>query len=209
MNNKLTFNGRTWSTAHKAIKIGDKVGNLTCISEEFKNPTIDWKGKRLYIKVRCDCGSEYTVRKGTFTDGKPNKKRCFKCGRKGSANSNKNGCGEVSGRYMSTIRCGAKRRKLEYKITAKDAWEQFVKQNHCCALSGQKLVLSYDGDRNSSNTASLDRIDSTLGYVLGNIQWLHKNINVTKFSFPQYIYIKLCCMVADHYRSINKKDDQS
>ena len=194
-----------WSTAHKVVKIGDKIGIITCISEEFKNQTSDWKGNKIYIKVRCDCGTEYSIRKSEFTNKKLNKKKCFKCSRKNSANSNKNGYGEVSGRYMSTIRNGAKRRKIEYKIDAKIAWEKYIKQEGVCALSGQKLIMTYDGDRNSSNTASLDRIDSTKGYIIGNIQWVHKNINITKFSFAQDKYIELCIMVADYQRNKNRQ----
>ena len=34
-------------------------------------------------------------------------------------------------------------------------------------------------------TASLDRIDSTKGYVRGNIQWVHKDINWFKRDYPK------------------------
>ena len=44
-------------------------------------------------------------------------------------------------------------------------------------------------------TASLDRIDSNLGYVKGNVQWVHKHINVMKNIFNQDMFIFLCNQV--------------
>lgn len=44
-------------------------------------------------------------------------------------------------------------------------------------------------------TASLDRIDSTKGYTLDNIQWVHKHINVMKMDLDQEYFIKLCKLV--------------
>ena len=45
----------------------------------------------------------------------------------------------------------------------------------------------------NEQTASLDRIDSTKGYVPGNIQWVHKDINriKNKFSMDELLsYVK-------------------
>ena len=33
------------------------------------------------------------------------------------------------------------------------------------------------------NQASLDRIDSSIGYTLDNIQWLHNDVNISKWEF--------------------------
>ena len=41
-------------------------------------------------------------------------------------------------------------------------------------------------------TASLDRIDSKKGYIEGNIQWVHKDINRMKWAFNEDYFIKLC-----------------
>ena len=70
-------------------------------------------------------------------------------------------------------------RNLEIKMTIKDAWELFLKQNRRCALTNELLTFSsknqsYDG------TASLDRIDSSKDYTIDNVQWIHKNINQMK-----------------------------
>ena len=50
-------------------------------------------------------------------------------------------------------------------------------------------------------TASLDRIDSTRGYTVDNIQWIHKDLNRMKWNLPNDYFINICTLVANH----NKK----
>jgi hypothetical protein len=51
-------------------------------------------------------------------------------------------------------------------------------------------------------TASLDRIDSSKGYVIDNVQWLHRDINMMKQRFSQEYFINICKHIAE-----NNKDD--
>jgi hypothetical protein len=44
----------------------------------------------------------------------------------------------------------------------------------------------------------LDRIDSSQGYVSGNVQWVHTIINFMKTSLPQREFIRWCRLVTDH-----------
>jgi hypothetical protein len=46
------------------------------------------------------------------------------------------------------------------------------------------------------STASLDRIDSSLGYVWGNVQWVHSVINDLKSNMAQEEFISWCQKVA-------------
>ena len=62
-------------------------------------------------------------------------------------------------------------------ITKEQAAELFVNQGRKCAISGVDLVLKADADE---ITASLDWIDSDGDYKLGNVQWIHKEINKMK-----------------------------
>lgn len=71
-------------------------------------------------------------------------------------------------------------------------WKLFLKQNGKCALSG--LGISFGGligEKRSSTTASLDRINSTKGYIKGNVQWVHKHINKMKWDFDQNYFLSL------------------
>jgi 3-methyladenine DNA glycosylase AlkD len=49
-----------------------------------------------------------------------------------------------------------------------DAWNQFVKQDGKCALSGYPLCLDFTNTDYSRKTASLDRIDNNKGYEKEN-----------------------------------------
>ena len=69
-------------------------------------------------------------------------------------------------------------------------------QNGKCAISGMSLI----GDAVSlaELPLSLDRIDSNKGYVEGNVQWVHKDVNMMKQSYSNERFIGICCMIALH-----------
>jgi hypothetical protein len=41
-------------------------------------------------------------------------------------------------------------------------------------------------------TASLDRIDSSKGYTIDNVQWVHKTVNLMKRELNQQDFIDIC-----------------
>jgi hypothetical protein len=43
-----------------------------------------------------------------------------------------------------------------------------------------------------SNTASLDRKNSSVGYVIGNVRWVHPVINMMKNHFSDETFISMC-----------------
>lgn len=45
-------------------------------------------------------------------------------------------------------------------------------------------------------TASLDRIDSGKGYEVGNVQWLHKDVNMMKRHYSTDYFKHLCRLVS-------------
>ena len=61
--------------------------------------------------------------------------------------------------------------------------------------------------RDRSHTASLDRIDSSLGYTIGNVQWVHKHVNVMKNIYPQNMFLFICCEVAKNNNNVNFSHD--
>jgi hypothetical protein len=48
--------------------------------------------------------------------------------------------------------------------------------------------------------ASLDRIDSSKGYIDGNVQWVHKEVNEMKMQATQNEFIEYCNLVAEFNR---------
>ncbi len=78
------------------------------------------------------------------------------------------------------MRLEAETRGLPFAITMLDAWTKFEEQRGRCALTGWPLELGLSSKAKSTQTASLDRIDSLEGYTPGNIQWVHKDLNQVK-----------------------------
>lgn len=110
--------------------------------------------------------------------------------------------GELSGNTWGRLVYDAKRRGLELKITARQAYNVFVKQGGRCAYTGEYLThRKYGGRVNGKTkyipgTASLDRKDSSKGYVKGNIQWVHKALNAFKGDLSEREFLELCDKVS-------------
>lgn len=107
------------------------------------------------------------------------------------------GHGTLSKTTWNKIQNAANRRQIPFKITIKYGWKLFEEQTRRCALSGLLLKFSssssiFDG------TASLDRIDSSRGYIKGNVQWIHKRINRMKWDMDDASFVLFCKAIADH-----------
>jgi hypothetical protein len=112
-------------------------------------------------------------------------------------NWNWRGHGEISGAYWTCVKHNAELRGLIVSISIKEAWDVFLAQNRKCAYSGDLLTFTRNYQYcKSEQTASLDRINNELGYVSGNIQWVHKAINGMKSGLSDSEFIQLCCKVA-------------
>lgn len=165
--------------------------NQLLVLEEVKH-----KG-RLMFKVQCDCGKVEIKRKDWVKSGRTTS--CKSCASKRTAKKcpppiNRKGCNELSGTHFLAIKHGALRRKIEFNITPEILWSLYESQQGLCALTGIPLVLNTSLKNNNVNwdviTASVDRIDNSLGYVEGNVQWVHKEINRLKnnYSLEELLY---------------------
>lgn len=169
--------------------IGQKFGDWEVISEKTE------KYQRWYkFNVRCKCGFESFILGNTLRRG--NSTCCRNCGN----DKHYKGIGNLSSSFFSRVLEGAKKRNIEVSVTKEEILELLEKQNYKCALSGLSLIMSksFSKDRTnqtSSTTASLDRIDSSKGYVKENIQWVHKHVNKMKNNFDQDYFIKMCKLI--------------
>jgi hypothetical protein len=105
--------------------------------------------------------------------------------------------------FLKQARAGLKRkqknRNLEFSVTSEELEEIWNSQDGKCKLTGEPLTLG-SSRTDFTRTASLDRIDSSVGYVKSNIQWLHKHVNNMKQSLDESYFIKMCGRVANHCR---------
>lgn len=144
---------------------------------------------------KCICGKEQLVREANL---KSHFHKSCGCIRRGKTSHNYNGYEYISGTYWSRIVNGAKIRNLEFNITIQDAFNQCEKQEKKCAISGVELYfpLEIGGKNINLQTASLDRIDNSKGYIINNIQWIHKDVNKLKTNFEQDKFINWCKIIS-------------
>jgi len=180
MNNKNIRNG-------VPVKIGDKYFELTVIEMAQKNK----RGEQCW-KCLCGCGKN-TILVGSAIGIN----RTCGCShfRLGNKSCHFKGYGEIYSSLWTSIQIGARERNLEFNITIEDAWNLFIKQNRKCVLSGEILTFRSKSEI-ADGTASLDRIDSSKGYTIDNIQWIHKDLNFAKQKLSQHEFINLCKKVA-------------
>jgi len=92
--------------------------------------------------------------------------------------------------YWSYVKGQAKQRDIEFSLRKEDICNQLVSRGYRCNLSGRKISeLLMPGD---PDAGSLDRIDSSKGYLSGNIQMVTKQINISKHSMSNEEFINLC-----------------
>lgn len=161
------------------------------------------KGHKLWNCI-CKCGKNVKRTGTSMIRSKNSSCGCFS--KSGSDHSNWKGIGDISGDYWYNhiIRSanGSKignhvRNSKTLTIDMKFGWDLFLKQDRKCALSG--LTLSFPKKNNDINyTASLDRIDSTKGYIEGNVQWVHKHINIMKNKFDNTYFIQICKLISSN-----------
>lgn len=142
----------------------------------------------------CRCGIKKYVKSCNLLNG--SSKKCNNC--------TKTGYGEITGTRWCNIKNGAIQRKIEFKITVKEAWELFLTQKRKCALTGEPIWFAPRRKHNPTRTASnasLDRIDSKKGYSKDNVQWVLKSINMMKQSVSQKEFVELCKKVVKYEQS--------
>lgn len=107
----------------------------------------------------------------------------------------------ISGDYWRNIQQAGEAKGLGFDLTLEFLWNLFEKQKGLCALSGLPLRFACglgepSRQEHKKRTASLDRIDSSRGYLQGNVQWVHKAINQMKSNRTDEEFIDLCRAVA-------------
>lgn len=118
--------------------------------------------------------------------------------RSGDKNPRYNGYMGITGFKWGVIVHCANVRNLDLTITIKDVWDLFVSQNGLCALSGLPIILPTNCKDYQKSTASLDRIDSSKGYISGNVQWVHKDVNLMRWWYSINHFLFLCDIIVNH-----------
>lgn len=153
-------------------------------------------GRHMNWQCICVCGVVKFVRSDLLKSGMSS--NCRKCNGKKTAKRFYTGCEELSGVYFNTLRKNAELRKLDFDLTIEYLYELFVSQDKKCALSGVSIYLNRSlgsakiDEFGVRQSASVDRIDPSIGYVMGNVQWVHSTVNYMKTDLIEEEFIEWC-----------------
>lgn len=168
---------------NRRLDVPDKLKRMgfTIISE--------YKGNKTKHLIRCYCGNKFETIPYKILSGHTKSCGC----RYNQIHSHSwKGYEQIGGKQFKHIAYGAKRRNIVFDITIKQVWELYLSQNRRCALTG--LELTWDS-KTGYGTASVDRIDNNKGYIVGNIQIIHKDVNMMKRHHSQDYFIYLCSLI--------------
>lgn len=165
------------------IQSGQKFDKLITIKQigKRKNGAIIWE-------CQCNCGNLAYVDTGSLKSKKSKSCGCNR-NRLKSDHPSWKGYELLSGHKFSNIRFGAKKRNIYFDIDSKFLWDLYIRQNKHCYLSSIKL--------DDINQSSLDRKDSTQGYIKNNVGWCHKDLNLIKADFSIQEFIEWCKDIID------------
>lgn len=165
---------------------GLKFGKLTVIdrSSEFS------KTRGALWNCQCECGNLIKLASNCLTSGNN-----ITCGNKSIHSNSSIRCGEISYSHINSIKQNAIKRNLKYEVTPEYLWNLFLQQNKKCPLTGDVLVFTSENNASATRnltTASLDRIDSNLGYIQDNVRWVHKTINKMRSNMTDEQFLSWC-----------------
>lgn len=149
------------------VEIGEQFGEWKILDN---TPILKGRG-HYYYKCKCSCGVQKEVLNSNLKRGISTNCGCLRY--KNPAHNYK-GLENLSQKYFSRLKKGASDRNLEFKITKRDLLDLFTGK---CNLTGVEIKLNRNTEK---QTASVDRINSKLGYIKSNLQWVHKRVNWMK-----------------------------
>lgn len=167
------------------LKAGDIFNYWTAIEDSIKCTQKS--------NFKCQCGTIKSLDPRPVKSGKTKSCGC-QTKRTGADSPFWKGGKFVPSRFLSSFKAGAESRNLEWNLTLQDLDRLWESQLACCAYSGIPLVF---GQTNLEQTASLDRIDSSKGYFLNNVQFVHKVINQMKWNLKEEVFLDFCNKVKD------------
>lgn len=163
------------------LQPGNRFEKLTLVKTVGKS-----KNGTLYWECLCDCGNITKVSTSHIKNGSIKSCGCLKKAKQKLCKSWA-GYEEISGNFFSSVKCCANKRNILFDITIQDIWDKYVSQNKKCYLSGVDIDF-----QPCCETASVDRIDSSLFYTKDNIAISHKDINKIKSSHNIKDFINQC-----------------
>lgn len=140
-------------------------------------------GKRYYVECNCTCGNVVEIRLDAILYGKQGSCGC----QKGGVRVDEFSPFRI---FLAHIRDRKKYNNYKHEVNIdlpylKKIWK---KQNGICPYTGIEMILYPTCDQRKIKNpvqASLDRIDSSKGYIKGNVEFVCLAINYAKNGFTK------------------------
>ncbi len=148
-----------------------------------------------FYKTCPNCNQEQSyLRKNYAEESLKLGKFCKKCSNKDSENNGHQGYYKnvLRKSFAHKYRSNALIRGIVWDLSFDYLAELLIEQDFKCALTGWDIHAM-----EVNSPASLDRIDSSIGYVEGNVQWVAIKVNMMKQKYTQQDFIDVCIAVAD------------
>lgn len=156
------------------------------------------KKNRNVLLCICSCGREELIYRWQLKD----RLSCSVCGIYTDEYIQKNS--QIKREYFDSIQKYAECNNIKFEVSYEYTCKIFQDQSFKCKLSGIRLV-PYLHVNDYNGTAILDQIDNKLGFIEGNIQWVHKDIFYMKRNVSSSFFLSLCEKVVEFNKG--KKND--
>ena len=173
-------------------------------------------GRKMGICTCDNCGVEFTKPQSEINRNLKIGRRNF-CTRSCSGMGNFKNFGDGKNNYDISKHSGnsrdeftpfryhlrnCKKRYKDFNIDLPHLNELWESQNGVCPFSGVKLILNAYTDifKDQRYSASLDRIDSTKGYIKGNVRWVSRSINHLKNDMTDEQLIEFLKIISEMYK---------
>lgn len=177
---------------HHRLDLSNKVfGDLKvlCIDEKSK------LGKGLKWICQCSCGNTKSILSNSLMSERTRSCGCLQL----KSVSGKHMYREIPIRYYNSIISNAKKRGISFDLSLDEINTKFLEQNKKCYYTGLDIGFLDEilENNNRTNSASVDRIDSSKGYSVDNIRLVHKDINKMKNIFTHNQFIDYINKISD------------
>lgn len=152
-----------------------------------------------YYKDCPKCGeSQSYLRKNYAEESLRLSKVCKKCSNRSTNNCHRGWYRGIRVSWFNKFKTSAGVRRIPWSLTLDDVADTMEKQGSVCALTGWDIEFPECGSPNKT-PASIDRIDSSVGYTKENIQLVVRKVNMMKQKYTQDEFIQVCKAVANKW----------